>query len=71
MGRWVAFDKYRYLDRDKRREVIVGLIVIALICAPVAVIAAYWSKPQPMPNPRDTRDAAPAGEHRSLQRETK
>jgi pilus assembly protein TadC len=42
---WVASDKYRNLDRDNRREIIIGLIVIALICGPVAVIAAYWSKP--------------------------
>ena len=42
---WVALDKYRNLDRDNRREIVIGLIVIAVLIPVVAVIAAYWSKP--------------------------
>jgi hypothetical protein len=42
---WVAADKYRNLDRALRREIIIGLVIIALIAGPVAVIAAYLSKP--------------------------
>ncbi len=43
----VAADKYSNLTPDTRRAVISGLVVIAFVCAPVAVIAAYLSKPIP------------------------
>lgn len=51
---WVTVDHYPNLDRAELRAVISGLVVIALLCAPVAVIAAYLSYP------RDVKPDAPA-----------
>jgi hypothetical protein len=42
---WVALDKYRNLDRDLRREIVIGLLLITLLTGIGGVIAAYWSKP--------------------------
>jgi hypothetical protein len=41
---WVAAGRYSYLDRDVRREVILGLIVISLLTGIGGVLAAYLSK---------------------------
>jgi hypothetical protein len=42
---WVALDKYRNLDSDLRREIVIGLLLITLLTGIGGVIAAYWSKP--------------------------
>jgi hypothetical protein len=34
------------LDRELRREIVVGLVFNAFICPPIAVIGAYLSRPR-------------------------
>jgi hypothetical protein len=41
----VGYDRYRYLDPEPRREVVIGLIIISLLTGIGGVIAAYASKP--------------------------
>lgn len=41
---WVGLDRFHMLNRELRRSVVGGLVIIALLLPPVAVAAAYWSK---------------------------